>query len=208
MNIFYLDHNYKVCAQMHNDKHCIKMILEYCQLLSTAHRVLDGVDTVEKRAVLGSFPIRWRNVKKWKLSDDRDNILYAATHINHPSAIWCRNSKANYDWLYSLLVELCNEYTYRYGKVHKCEQIGLVKKLSEYPKNIKIGLFTQPTPAMPEEYVIKNDSVKSYRNYYINSKQHIAQWSGKINSREVPKWYSQGILELLTEQAQNLNMGY
>ncbi len=37
MNIFYLDNDPKVCAEMHNDKHCIKMILEYAQLLSTAH---------------------------------------------------------------------------------------------------------------------------------------------------------------------------
>ena len=42
MNIFYLHNDPKICAEMHNDKHCIKMILEYAQLLSTAHRVLDG----------------------------------------------------------------------------------------------------------------------------------------------------------------------
>jgi len=46
MNIFYLDNDPKVCAEMHNDKHCIKMILEYAQLLSTAHRVLDGTLSV------------------------------------------------------------------------------------------------------------------------------------------------------------------
>ena len=42
MNIFYLDYDTKKCAEMHVDKHCVKMILEYAQLLSTAHRVLDG----------------------------------------------------------------------------------------------------------------------------------------------------------------------
>jgi hypothetical protein len=46
MNIFYLDHDPKVCAEMHVDKHCVKMILEYAQLLSTAHRVLDGTLSV------------------------------------------------------------------------------------------------------------------------------------------------------------------
>ncbi len=46
MNIFYLDSDPRICAQMHNDKHCVKMILEYAQLLSTAHRVIDGVLTV------------------------------------------------------------------------------------------------------------------------------------------------------------------
>ena len=64
------------------------MILEYAQLLSTAHRVLDGVEIIEKKYVLGSLPARWRKCKVWKLNDDRDSILYKATHMNHPSAVW------------------------------------------------------------------------------------------------------------------------
>ena len=42
MNIFYLDKNFQVNAKLHCDKHVVKMIVEYAQLLSTAHRVLDG----------------------------------------------------------------------------------------------------------------------------------------------------------------------
>ena len=42
MNIFYLDHDPKICAEMHLDKHSSKMMVEYAQLMSTAHRVLDG----------------------------------------------------------------------------------------------------------------------------------------------------------------------
>ena len=190
MNIFYLEKNPMRCAEMHNDKHCIKMILEYSQLLSTAHRFLDGIEVLEKRAVHGSFPVRWRNVKKWKLSDERDKILYAATHINHPSAIWVRQSISNYMWLSHLLEELSSEYTYRYGKVHKCERDGLVKLfLNRTPDNIPLGEFTEPTPAMPDEVKVIGDSIASYRNYYIKNKQHLASWSGKVNSRPIPKWY-------------------
>ena len=182
MNIFYLHNDPKVCAQMHNDKHCIKMILEYCQLLSTAHRVLDGVETI------GLSP-SGRKAKRWVLADDRNDILYSATHMNHPSAVWCRASKENYLWLYSLLCELSREYTYRYGKVHKCEQIGLIDKLGQFPNNLKAKGFTEPTPAMPAELVIRDDSVTSYRNYYINNKTHLASWKGKVNSRNQPEWY-------------------
>jgi len=39
MNIFYLDPQPRLCAQYHCDKHVVKMILEYAQLLSTAHRI-------------------------------------------------------------------------------------------------------------------------------------------------------------------------
>ena len=38
MNIFYLNKDPKIAAIEHNDKHCVKMILENAQMLSTAHR--------------------------------------------------------------------------------------------------------------------------------------------------------------------------
>ena len=182
MNIFYLSNDVKECAQMHNDRHCVKMILEYSQLLSTAHRVLDGKEVIEQSA-------SGRKQKRWKLNDGRDTILYKNTHNNHPSAIWCRQYSSNYRYLHNLLVELCEEYTYRYGRVHKCESSGLVSVLYKYPNNISVGNFTEPTPAMPSEYIIKQDSITSYRNYYLKSKQHLAKWSGKVNSREIPEWY-------------------
>ena len=164
---------------MHNDKHTVKMILEYCQLLSTAHRYLDGIEVIGKTKT-------GRNVKRWKLNDERDTILYSATHINHPSAVWCRKNAANYEWLHQLLVELCKEYTFRYGKIHKCQSTGLVEALKQLPSNIANEPFTQPTPAMPDEVKIIGDSVASYRNYYINNKTHLANWK----KRKVPDWYA------------------
>jgi len=185
MNIFYLDSDTQKCAEMHNDKHCIKMILEYAQLLSTAHRVLDGVLTV-------GLSKSGRKRQQYVLPDEREQMLYSATHVNHPSAVWCRQTDSNYIWLSKLLKELCKEYTYRYGKVHKCEQIGLVDALfHNTPKNIRNGNFTGPTPAMPDECKVENDSLQSYRNYYAMNKQHLASWKGKINSRMTPSWLSQ-----------------
>ena len=186
MNIFALDYDVRKCAEYHNSKHTIKMILEYSQLLSTAHRIIDGSESTVKSA-------SGRNVKRWVLPDNRDSILYSATHMNHPSAIWCRTSNSNYKWLHSLLVELCKEYTFRYGKVHKCESSGLVEKLSIMPNNIIYGKFTNPTPAMPEDVKVSGDSIASYRNYYIQNKQHLASWTGKINSRPIPEWYNASV---------------
>ena len=189
MNIFYLHHNPKLCAEMHTDKHVIKMILEYSQLLSTAHRVLDGQQSA-------SVSKSGRLARRWTLPDARESMLYSATHINHPSAVWCRLSKHNYIWLQSLLVELCKEYTYRYGKVHKCEETGLVSSLAQLPNNLKDLPFSEPTPAMPDEVKVSKDtgkfhydSIASYRQYYINNKQHLASWQGKVNSRNVPEWF-------------------
>jgi hypothetical protein len=43
VNIFYLHEDTKECAKQHLDKHVVKMILEYAQLLSTAHRYSMGM---------------------------------------------------------------------------------------------------------------------------------------------------------------------
>lgn len=179
MNIFYLSHNTSECAKYHNDKHVVKMILEYSQLLSTAHRVLDGYETTHLTDTL-----RWQKV--WKLPNQLDSVLYKATHMNHPSAIWVRKSSKNYLWLHSMLVDLCWEYTFRYNKTHKCQSSGLVAALSNLPKSINLGNFTQPTPAMPDEFIVPNDSISSYRRYYNASKQHLANWK----NRQVPTWYN------------------
>jgi hypothetical protein len=185
MNIFYLDHDPKLCAEMHVDKHCVKMILEYAQLLSTAHRVLDGTQSV-------CLSKTGRKQVRYVLSDKRDNILYSATHINHPSAIWVRQSKNNYTWLYELLINLCKEYTYRYGKTHKVEASGLLNELRSVPAGIsEHPKFTEPTPAMPDECKVSGNSIESYRKYYIMNKQHLWSWKGKINSRENPKWLTE-----------------
>ena len=42
MNIFILDEDPTIAAQMQCDKHVVKMIVESAQMLSTAHRMLDG----------------------------------------------------------------------------------------------------------------------------------------------------------------------
>jgi len=202
MNIFYLDNNPAKCAEMHVDRHVTKMVLEYAQLLSTAHRVLDGVltDGVSQSG---------RKRKQYILNSDLEQTLYSATHINHPSAVWCRQSSANYMWLAELLEECCKEYTYRYGKVHKVESSGLMQTLkNNFPKNIADKSFTEPTPAMPDECKVAGDALQSYHNYYVMNKQHLWSWKGKINSRERPCWLSNMMLDKLHETNVKLGLVY
>lgn len=178
MNIFFLDVNPKQCAEQHCDKHVVKMILEYAQLLSTAHRVLDGVPTQ-------GFTVSGRRATRYFLNTDLNEVLYSATHINHPSAVWARQSRKNYVWLHTLLHYLCKEYTVRYGKVHKVERDGLLDKLYLVPENIdKIKVFVDPPPAMPDYCKVVGDVIASYRNYYIKEKASFAKWKTKI-----PEWF-------------------
>jgi hypothetical protein len=159
------------------DKHCIKMILESAQLLSTAHRILDGEEYVGKSA-------SGRSARRWRLPDSRETILYSATHMNHPSAVWCRLSNNNYNWLFCHFVALLKEYTHRYGKIHKCAGEEFVNTLCRLPTNIPVFYFTPVTPAMPDEYKIGGDSIASYRNYYKIGKKHLH----KYTNRNAPKW--------------------
>jgi hypothetical protein len=182
MNIFYIDKDPVVCAEQMVDKHVVKMILETAQLLSTAHRILDGKEYIEKKYVNGSMPARYRNVKRWELPDIRDHVLYQATHMNHPSAVWCRQSNNNYNWLYAHFIALLNEYTYRYGKIHKC--VNMCGPLAAAPNNIPISHLTPVTPAMAEQYIISDDSVTNYRNYYKTGKIHLHKWT----NRQPPEW--------------------
>lgn len=178
MNIFYLHDNPLTCARMHCDKHVVKMIIEYAQLLSTAHRMLDGTEYIDASS--------GRKIRRWKLDDPiKENLLYKASHINHPSAIWARASRENYNWLYLMWSYLCNEYTVRYGKKHLTDS-KLRFHLDKPPVNLAPGDFTAPTPAMPD-YCKESDVVMSYRKYYILEKKSFARWKNAIT----PKWFTE-----------------
>ena len=147
MNIFYLSSCPAEAAESHNDKHCVKMMVEYAQMLSTAHRELDG------------------NVP---------DILYKSTHKNHPSTIWTRSSKQHYDWLFRLFRMLSAEYTLRYGKIHKTwEKLGKILETS--PKNIVENGWIDPPQCMPD-HCKKTDTIDAYRNYYLTEKASFSTW--------------------------------
>jgi len=147
MNIFYLDKCPEKAAQLQYNKHVVKMILESAQMLCTAHHCYGDKYQVE-------------------------NVPYKQAHLNHPSTIWTRRSKATYMWLYDHMIALGNEYTKRYGKTHlsitKCKDF-----LAVPPKHIQGDDWCQPPQAMPDEY--KDEcSVKAYWNYYIGEKHTVA----------------------------------
>ena len=162
MNIFFLDKRPDNAAEMHNDKHCVKMILEYAQLLSTAHRVLDG--------------------------ENAHPDLYKIAHKNHPSTIWTRSSKQHYDWLFRLFRMLSAEYTLRYSngefKVHKSwDKLG--KILETAPKNIVDNGWIDPPQCMPD-HCKKPDTIDAYRNYYLTEKASFSTW----NYSKQPTWWT------------------
>jgi len=169
MNIFYLDHDPKKAARMLAEKHVVKMIIESAQMLSTAHRVLDGQQKkVTKSKVKPDGSIVTRTTKEWVMKDLLWYPLYKATHINHPCNIWVRECTANYRWLFDHFVELCTIYTEVYGKVHKTAE--LTNLLSYDPVHLKLGFLTPPALAMEEIYKSAQNPTTSYINYYVEEK--------------------------------------
>lgn len=143
MNIFALSRCAKCAAEMHCDKHVVKMILETAQLLYTAHHLV-GTQNLPEGA-------------------------YKKTHANHPCAIWVRESVSNYKWLAELGWWLCKEYQHRYGatKTHKTERH--IVWLKANPPVLPAGPQTPFRQAMPDEYK-HTDSVLAYQTYYRESK--------------------------------------
>jgi hypothetical protein len=192
MNIFFLDRTPVRCAEMHNDKHVVKMILEYAQLLSTAHRILDG-------KLVKGLSKSGRKAKRYVLPDERDGVLYTATHSNHPSAVWARQSNSNYYWLFNLFDSCLKEYAHRYGKQHATSRLHV--HLYYEPNNITIANFTEPPPAMPEHYRVPGNSIQSYHNYYIGDKREMSRWT----NRDMPKWFAEGINKSYNDSCFTLN---
>lgn len=101
MNIFVLDLNPKLAAQYHNDKHCVKMILESAQMLCTVVNLSGGTSP------------------------------YKTAHANHPCTVWARESLSNWRWLRGLAEELNSEFKYRYDRFEDHKSFKVVCSLDE-----------------------------------------------------------------------------
>lgn len=135
MNIFVLSYDPKQAAKYQCDKHVVKMCLESTQLLCTvAHLLNKDVDG-----------------------------LYKKTHANHPCTVAVKESVHLRSWLIDHTAALFKEYTYRYGKVHKSQEVFI--------KAVKQLLHTKyyNKHTLPFVKVTNNDidnAVLSYRKYY------------------------------------------
>ena len=184
MNLFFINHWLNLLAKEHNDKHCVKMILEATQIAYSVHYKRTGVAPT----VTTSAP-------------------YKLAHKNHPIVLWACRSSANYNYVLLYGIHLCIEYSYRYEKVHKCEAhlkglfffgfppLQQPIALPENPKpthfaylDLPYGLSYIPL-CMEEQYFIRDKKghllgVASYRNY-VQSKSFKLTWK----KRSVPSWY-------------------
>ena len=167
MNLFILSLCQKEIAEFMMDKHVSKILLEAVQMLCSSRRILMPDD------------------------DEVNQKLYKLAHKNHPVTIWCRTSRANFEWTLDLIDCLHKEWKYRYkhpeSKTHKAYVMAAYLRQNVPPSDrfAETGL-TRFALAMPDEYKT-DDPIVSYRNYYMSvSKQQIATWN---KGRSKPEWY-------------------
>lgn len=150
MNIFVLDANPIIAAQLACDKHVVKMPLETAQMLCSA------------------FPI----------------APYKKTHYNHPCTAWSRANISNYTWLIEYGLALCAEYTYRYNKTHKSEEVIKWCRDNSSQLNLPNNPLLPFVTCMPDEFIVLNDPITSYRQFYKLDKVRFAKWT----NRDKPIW--------------------
>jgi len=168
LNIFFLHSEPKAAAKDACDRHSIKMILESAQMLSTVLRQ-HGYE-----------------------GDD----IYGMTHVKHPSTIWASMNRDNFNWLLSHAFALCEEYQYRYGKVHKSKAIlERCDDLCDF--YIPKGLLTVPPKCMGDEFKVGGEDwesvVASYRKYYREGKTYMNRGNGpqwRKKPERCPSWFS------------------
>ena len=165
MNIFVTSPNPRFAAQVLPDKHIVKMPLETCQMLSI-------VASPEWGYNFGTLP---------KLDGTAYKTEKGAFR-NHPCTIW---AQTNWSWLIQHGLELCAEYTHRYGKVHSCQST------IEHAAEIFPEQDSEPTEfvfAGPDEFK-HDDSIDIFTKYkrYIASKPWAASNYLRDDTRK-PHW--------------------
>lgn len=172
-----LDTDPKLAAQAHIDRHVVKMLIEYAQILSAAHRI-------------------------WTAPEDIHPDLYRLTHKNHPSVKWAALNRYNYTWLHALWISLHEEYRHRYGATKWHASYGkLWTRL--YAPPYDMPLFPRPDyeapftslEMKPEHQAVgdlkQNNPVDAYREYYRTTK--VTDAKGKLmaiwTNRGKPEWF-------------------
>jgi hypothetical protein len=172
------------------DKHVVKMILETCQLLYTAHWIFEYPELEEHISAIKLSRAQKALAVPESMMDaphceKTGEPSYRPCHVHHPCAKWVRLSRGNYRWLARLGLELAREYRFRYERVHSCEK-HILWLYHHVPEHIPQEPRTPFVIAMADEYRISKDPIRAYRHYYRTQKAEkgILQYT----KRHRPHW--------------------
>lgn len=170
MNIFVLDLDPELAAQMHCDKHVPKMCVEATQMLVSAVRRHGATDN--------DVPLT------------KSGKPHRGGYKSHPCTLWAGDSRDNFMWLFWHGIALCEEFQFRFGKEHAClKQITVLGSLFRFVPEGKLTPFAQ---AMSDEFR-NDDPVIAYRDYYWHDKRKniVCEWK---KGREMPQWFNKELV--------------
>lgn len=108
---------------------------------------------------------------------------YRLTHANHPSTRWLRTSYDNFLWGIEHAYAIANEYTERYGKRHKSEDVLDWIDSNSWQLAFDSNDLTPYAIAINEDAICRTlpefnqvDTVGKYRLFYKYDKAHLHQW--------------------------------
>lgn len=193
MNIFVLDSNPSIAAEMHCDKHVPKMIIEHAQMMAAAYYSTLGISRKKeisgREAQVASLFSGWPRKKP-----DGSEWYYAISHINHPCTVWTRESLDNFYWVLQCTEGLCREFEKRWNKKHKIAAI--VEWMYSNPPVLPSKNITPFAKAMPLCYQTE-DAILSYRKYYAFKTTYMkVQWK-RLNT--VPDWWTPELIQTSIE---------
>jgi hypothetical protein len=82
-------------------------------------------------------------------------------------------------------MHLNEQYQRRYQKITSHKSYEMIMLIPELDATEYVGQeFTQPVSCMKPEFIISDDSMVNYKNYYIKAKSGFATWKN-----QVPEWY-------------------
>jgi hypothetical protein len=177
MNLFYLDSNIEICAQVHCDQHVRKMVIEYSQMLANCF-------TPEQLA----HPLCPRTQK---------GTVRKYSHLNHPTSKWVMDSSTHFEYLVDLACLLHSQHVTRSGKTHFTSSFlfWVRDNKADGSSNLPTLPFVEPPIAIGMDQNCRKlpnfdamSTVDKYRAYYIHDKL-FATWK---EPEMIPDWFRDG----------------
>lgn len=183
MNLFALSSCPQESAHFMCDKHIPKMCVEGMQTLVSA------------MLISGAPPDKMPLTAKGE--------RHRGGYKHHPLTLWAAESHGNWTWLYSHTEALCDEYTFRFGKVHAvAEQLVQLRQAFVWADYIPILKTGDRRPTMFERCFNQSQGRNldlidteawpcdhaAYREFYRREKHTFAKWE---KGRPAPSWWKE-----------------
>ena len=171
MNIFSTDIDPIISALNLDDLRCNKMIIESAALLANAIAFHGGQEKDLPIAKTSGMPFK---TKAWQ---------------NHPSCLWVKESRQNYEWLYAHMCALINEIKFRKNTIHSMtSNLVILNDGAQFiPTKSQTG-FANCTP-----YKNIEDTILAYKMTLVYKWEHdgvLPKWT----KRNKPDWYNEDLL--------------